>query len=135
MKKVSLILCTIMSICLLSGCTVTKIEEEKLRDIEYTIVKEEEQPEEVQVLIADNLEGRMQMSYVDQGMEYIIIGYGIQETSGYSIEVLEMYETENALYVRTNLLGPFSGEEVVEAPTYPYIVIRIEENEKLIVYE
>lgn len=135
MKKLSLLLCTMMSICLLSGCTITKIEEEKLQDLEYTIVKEDEQPEEVQILIADNLEGKMQMSYVDQGMEYIIIGYGAQETSGYSIEVLEIYETENAIYVTTNLLGPLSGEEVVETYTYPYIVIRMEESEKLIVYE
>ncbi len=120
---------------ILSGCTVTKIEEEKVQDIAYTIVSEVEQPQEVQLLIAENKQGKMKMSYTDQGLEYIIIGYGVQETSGYSIEVLEVYESANALYVTTNLLGPMSGEDVVELPTYPYVVICIEENEKPIVYE
>lgn len=121
--------------CVLWGCTISKVESEKIQDLEYTIVSEAEQPEEVQELIMTNKESRMTMSYIDQGYEYIIIGYGAQETSGYSVEVLEVYESENALYVCTNLLGPFSGEEVVETPTYPYIVICIVENEKPVVYE
>lgn len=120
---------------ILSGCMVTKVEEEKVQDIAYTIVSEEEQPQEVQFLIEENKQGKMKMSYTDQGLEYIIIGYGAQETSGYSIEVLEVYESANAIYVTTNLLGPMSGEDVVELPTYPYVVICIEENEKPIVYE
>lgn len=112
-----------------------KVEEEKVQDLEYTIVNQEDQPEEVQLLIADNKTSKMKMSYTDQGLEYIIIGYGAQETSGYSVEVLEVYESENAVYVITNLLGPLSGEDIVELPTYPYIVICIQENQKPIVYE
>lgn len=119
----------------LGGCAVEKMETEKIGEIEYTIVKEVEQPEEIRILIADNYETKMKMSYIDQGMEYIIIGYGEQTTSGYSIEVVEIYETENTVCVDTSLLGPLSGEEIVEVTTYPYIVIAIEENEKPVVYE
>lgn len=129
------IVLTIAALQVLGGCTAEKMETEKIREIEYTIVKEEEQSEEIRILIADNYETKMKMSYIDQGMEYIIIGYGEQTTSGYSIEVVEIYETENTVCVDTNLLGPLSGEEIVEVTTYPYIVIAIEENEKPVVYE
>ncbi len=135
MKKYFLFLVVLLWSYLLCGCTVMKVEEEKVQDLEYSIVNQEDQPEEVQILIADNKANKMKMSYTDQGLEYIIIGYGAQETSGYSVEVLEVYESENAVYVTTNLLGPLSGEEIVELPTYPYVVICIQENQKPIVYE
>lgn len=135
MKKIKCLLVCSLAVYLLSGCTITKVEDKKVQDLDYTIVKEEELPEEVQWILADNQESKMKMSYVDQGLEYVIIGYGAQMTSGYSVEVLEVYESESAVYVRTNLLGPSSEEEIVELTTYPYIVICIEENEKPIVYE
>lgn len=135
MKKLVLLPFMIMGMYMLCGCTVTKVEEEKLNDLEYTIVKLEEQPEEIQTLIAENQETKMKMSYTDQGKEYIIIGYGAQMTSGYSVVVLEVYESENAIYVKTNLLGPIGDENIVETTTYPYIVICIEENEKPIIFE
>ena len=34
------------------------------------------------------------------------MGYGTQETGGYSIAVNALYETANAIYVDTNLIGP-----------------------------
>lgn len=125
----------VLALTFTTGCTVFEIQEEKLQDIEYTIVKEENQPEEVQLLVEDNQDKEMKMSYTDQGVAYIIIGYGAQETSGYSVEVLEVYETENTVQIDTNLMGPLSSENVVEVETYPYIVICIAENEKPIVYE
>ena len=117
------------------GCTITQSRTEKLQDLQYTVVRTEEQPEEIQMLISENKETRMKMSYKDQGQEYIIVGYGQKGTSGYSVEVLEVYETENTVNVDTNLLGPISEEEAVEGTTYPYVVICIEENNKPIVYE
>lgn len=129
----NVMICIVAS--LLCGCTVIKIEEEEIQSLDYAIVREEAQPEEVQILIEENQDGKMKMSYIDQGVEYIIIGYGAQETSGYSVEILSVYETENAVYVSTNLLGPMSGEAVIESITYPFVVIAIEENEKPIIYE
>ena len=61
-------------------------------------------------------------------------GYGKQETSGYSIEVAEIYETENAIYVQTDLIGPSNDEKIVERPTYPYIVLKTESIDKNVVF-
>ena len=38
----------------------------------------------------------MKLTFADQGMLYIVEGYGEQATSGYSIEVADCFETENA---------------------------------------
>lgn len=124
-----------MVLMMICGCSVTKSRTEKVQDLEYSIVRLEEQPEEIQILVEENKDTRMKMSYIDQGQEYIIVGYGEQATSGYSIEVTEVYETENTVNIDTNLLGPASEEEIVEITTYPYVVICIKENEKPVLYD
>ena len=63
------------------------------------------------------------------------IGYGRQETTGYSIEVNECYETEHTVVVRTTLLGPQKKEKTHKKKTYPYIVIKIPYTDKQIIYE
>lgn len=66
---------------------------------------------------------------------YIVRGYGRQETTGYSIEVNECYETEHTVVVRTTLLGPQKKEKTHKKKTYPYIVIKIPYTDKQIIYE
>ena len=41
-----------------------------------------------------------------------------------------LYETEDAVHVHTNLLGPEKGEETKDAATFPYVVIQLEYIEK-----
>ena len=81
----------------------------------------------------------MWISYADTGNEgrylYIVKGYGRQETTGYSIEVNECYETEHTVVVRTTLLGPQKKEKTHKKKTYPYIVIKIPYTDKQIIYE
>lgn len=135
MKRYHVILFAVLVVISLCGCTVTQKKTDKIDDIAYTIVQEENQPEEVRALIEANKTTSMKLSYTDQGKQYIIIGYGTQETSGYSVEIREVYETENTVYIDTNLLGPDSKEEIATVATYPYIVIEITESVKPIVYD
>lgn len=127
-----LLLCTLLCV---SGCSVVKTNAEKGDEVEYTVISGSEVPKELLEFIDENKYNRMKLTYTDQGLEYVIIGYGVQSTSGYSVEVLELYETENTIVVGTNLLGPAQQEEVVECETFPYIVILIEETEKPIMFE
>ena len=76
-----------------------------------------------------------QMSYADQGSLYIARGYGKQPTSGYSVTVTRLYETENSICISTDLLGPEKGEETKEAATYPYVVVRLDYVEKDIIFD
>lgn len=117
------------------GCTVKKMSTEKIRDIAFTVVKEEEIPEEFQAEIQKKKEQPFKLTYADQGMLYIAQGYGKRQTSGYSIEVNACYETENAVYVQTSFLGPSKEEQIVEADTFPYIVIKLEWIDKHVVFQ
>lgn len=119
---------------LASGCTIRKEDTEKLRDIDFTVVKSEDVPEELRDIIQEKQENETKLFYADEGYLYVVRGYGKQDTSGYSVEVRDCYETENTICVETNLLGPPKGEEVVDKPTYPCVVIKMEYSEKDVIF-
>ena len=51
------------------------------------------------------------------------------------MEVRELYETEDAVRIRTNLLGPEKGEETKEITTFPYVVVQLEYIEKDVIFD
>ena len=55
-------------------------------------------------MIGDEEKHPFRLVYADQGILYIAEGYGEQPTTGYSVEVRELYETEEEIRVRTSLL-------------------------------
>ena len=59
----------------------------------------------------------------------------MQSTGGYSISVEELYETADAVYIHTGLIGPAKGELVAEAESFPYIVVKVEYTDKRVVFE
>lgn len=116
------------------GCASQTDKTEKLRDLEFTVLDKDEIPESFMEEISKRVEKGFKLTLEDQGYLYIAEGYGKQETSGYSIEVAKLYETENAIYVQTDLIGPSNDEEIVEKPTYPYIVLKTESVDKNVVF-
>lgn len=135
MKKIISIIFCICILTSLCGCSTQKNATEKIQDIDFTVVKEEDIPEELKSMIEEKEKESFKLTYSDQGELYIAVGYGEQPTSGYSIEVLECYESENAIYVHTNLIGPSNDEKIVESKTYPYIVIKMEAIDKNVVFQ
>lgn len=133
-RLVSTILLTVilLSLC---ACSVEKTSTTKIRDIEFTVTEEKNIPEELQGMIDEKQNTPFKLTYADQGALYIAEGYGQQPTSGYSIEVQECFETKNAIYLHTNLIGPAKEEKIVEADTYPYIVIKMEFIDKNVVFQ
>lgn len=117
----------------LSGCGST--EDLKLRDLEFTILSEEKIPEQLTTMIAEKKEAPFQFTYSDNENLYICVGYGEQESGGYSIAVNELYLTEENIHVDTNLLGPESTEKSNKVPSYPYIVIKTEYLDKTVIFE
>lgn len=77
----------------------------------------------------------MKISYGDQGMLYIVRGYGEKDTEGYQAEVRELYETKNAIYIRTYLKGPKSEEEAKEKKTCPYVAVKMPYSAKKIRFD
>lgn len=139
MKRIKWIVMVIAGIMLLSGCGFGTIEEQKTGDITYEIVKKEDIPKQLQEEIKEAEKSEMWISYADTGNDaaslYVVRGYGTQQTTGYSIEVNDCYETENTVVVCTTLQGPKKREKIHKKKTYPYIVIKIPYTEKQIIYE
>lgn len=122
-------------IILMCGCSVQKDDMKKLRDIEFTVIDEHKLPVELGQYIEEEKEEPFEITYGDEGYLYVVKGYGTKETSGYSIEVEECFETSNVIYVKTNLLGPPKDEEILDEETFPYIVLKMEYSDKSVVFE
>ncbi|MCM1252757.1 MAG: protease complex subunit PrcB family protein [Clostridium sp.] len=108
---------------------------EKIKDLDFTVIAEDKLPEELLAMIEEKKADSFKMTFEDRGFLYICVGYGQQETAGYSISVNALYETGNAVYIDTNLIGPGPEEKGKNAPTYPYIVVKTENVSKPVVFD
>lgn len=118
-----------------AGCSVEKTEAVKGNNLDFTLVEESGIPEELKPLIEEKKDKEFKMTFDTGEFRYIAVGYGVQKTGGYSISVDALYDTENAIFIRTNLIGPAKGETVTEAESYPYVVVKTEFLDKSVVFE
>ncbi len=132
MKKWCLL---ILIVCILTGCGVQTQDEERLSDLEFTVMDLEKVPEELRNVLEEKKANPFKVTYEDEGYMYICVGYGEQQTSGFSIVVDDLYLSANAVYVNTELLGPGNGEETTSATTCPYIVLKLQDLEQPVVFE
>ena len=120
---------------LLGACGIEQTSRTKVKDLDYTIVAEEEIPETLKEKIEEKKAADFKMTYMDEAFLYIVRGYGECETGGYSICVRELYLTSNAVLVYTELLGPRKGESISKSPSYPFIVIKTEKRDENVIFE
>ena len=137
MKRKGKLFSAVLAMCLslLSGCTFLSEEKIKLRDLEFTVLSEEKIPEEFKAIIEEKKSEPFQITYSDNEYLYICVGYGEQETGGYSIAVNELYLTETNICANTSLLGPDASEKGNKTPSYPYIVIKTEFLDQTVIFE
>ena len=133
-RKYILMIILLGVLMLLSGCVLKECEE-KVKDLEFTVTKEEELPEALRQQIEEKKEGDFRFTYSDNEYLYVARGYGIQETGGYSISVEDCYLSDTAICVKTRLQGPKNGEEVTKAPSYPFIVLKLELREEEVLFQ
>ena len=117
---------------LMCGCVMPDTSDKKVADMEFAIVDTSVLPEEIQSMIEEKKETAFQMAYHEDAWTYIILGYGTQETSGYSIQVNDVYQGENGVWVDTDLIGPQKSEVIEDVPMYPYVVIQTEKIDQMI---
>lgn len=123
-----------MALCV-SACAAPTQAEAKKEELEFTVVSEERLPEELLEIVESKKENAFKVTYADEGYLYICMGYGKQDSGGYSVTVNDLYETDNAVYVSTNLLGPKTGSTQGNSPSYPYIVLKVEFRDKTVVFD
>lgn len=108
---------------------------QKEKDVEYTVVPERDLPPLLLEKIQEHLEDGCKITYEEDGYLYIARGYGVQNSGGYSICVDELYTTQNALYLKTTLLGPHENEITPQTASTPYIVVKCEGIELPVVFQ
>lgn len=102
-------------------------EEEKIRDLDFTVVSSECIPKELLAEIESKKQEEFKVTFRDGNYLYLCMGYGKQETDGYSICVKDLYLTESSIVFDTTLLGPkHTKENKSKEASYPYIVIKME---------
>ena len=136
MKKYCYVVAILLfSSMLLTGCKITKAGTEKIRDLEYTVVDEEDIPDLLKEEIEQKKAEDFKLSYLEEGALYIARGFGMQETGGYSIQMQELYLADNAIYFKADLIGPEDRSGVSKAVSYPYIVIKTERRGENVIFD
>ena len=126
----------ILLLLALTVCFTACKEEEKIRDLDFTVVSSECVPKELLAEIEEKKQEEFQFYFQDGNYLYLCLGYGEKETCGYSICVKELYLTESSIVLDTTLLGPKSQEEKrVSQKSYPYIVIKIEYIDAVVIFK
>lgn len=130
-----LALCMIVGV-VLCGCEQSSVNpKEEGKECEYTVVAVRDCPEELLKNLEEKKINPFQMTYQDGNYLYMAVGYGEQKTGGYSILVKKLTETKDKIFLNTELRGPSKEETVPEKPSFPYVVIKMENVSKEVVFE
>lgn len=131
MKKLVLLLLAL----LLTGCSVSKIENIRVEDLDFTVVNEEDIPEELAEMIEKQKTEPFEITFESDGYLYAARGYGEQESGGYSIAVSDLYLGQGAIYIQTDLKGPRTAAEKLPGTSCPYIVLKMEGRTEPVIYQ
>lgn len=126
---------SLLMLVLLTACGGSKVSKQQETPLDYTVVPRSDVPETLLNTLNEKKSERMTMTYGEGEYLYIIVGYGVMPTGGYSISVERLVETEDEIFIKTNLRGPAAGEAVNKAESYPYIVVKTEYTDKKVVFE
>lgn len=133
-RKLFLGLLVCLGCLLLCGCKVEEGSDQKVKELEYEMVSEKELPGELKKAIEEKKGNEMEITYENDDALYIVRGYGKQQTGGYSIQIKKLYQAKNAIYLETELVGPGEKDVKKKAKSYPYIVIKTEKTEDVVVF-
>lgn len=125
---------TIFCVSICYGCGKNLAGEEKEK-VEYTICKDSSLPTQLKETLEQMKKRSGTFTYKNSMYTYLVVCYGSQSYSGYSIQIEECSKSKDALYLKTQLIGPSGSEPIMETETFPYIVIRCERTELLCIIE
>ena len=113
-KRRGRVLLAAVILMLLASCRITDVSEGERKELSYAIDQ----------ILRRKKESAFQMAYESGDDLYILRGYGKQKSGGFSIQIEEVSKSENAVFVRTKLVGPAAKEEQKGAASCPYVVLK-----------
>lgn len=136
-KRLGIVIAVVclMTVSVMVGCQSSKEDPEKVKDLDFTVVGQNEIPQELMEIIGQKKTAPFRLTFSSGEDLYIVAGYGEQKTGGYSISVSELYLTENSIVIKTELKGPEKSEQAGPASSYPYLVIKTAYMEEPVVFK
>ena len=122
-KRFLYLILSLTLLFLLSACGYKEENIDKVCDLEFTVLKQEEIPEELAAVIEEKKGEAFNLTYEDNAL-YIAVGYGGKDTGE------DLYLGKTSVCFRTKLIGPEKSEKVQEGISYPYIVVKTEYREE-----
>ncbi len=101
-----------------------------MTDLTYEIVSGSDVPHKVNEKIFKEKEKGFGFTYRDGEIMYIAFGFGRQNTGGFSIQMAAAKENEREILVEAKLIAPGPEEVVSTSPSYPYMILKVENVEK-----
>ena len=134
-----------LCVCCMNGCgketgengfgiSVQNENAEKIADLDYTLVADEEIPQELMDRIAAVQNQELRLTYSEGEFLYIVRGYG-EQPRGSSIQLLELYETNEGIVCRTQLVGGGKTDDDATTRANPYIVVKLPCDGQNVVFE
>ena len=133
-KRRGRVLLAAVILMLLASCRITDVSEGERKELSYAIVKPGDFPPEIDQILRRKKESAFQMAYESGDDLYILRGYGKQKSGGFSIQIEEVSKSENAVFVRTKLVGPAAKEEQKGAASCPYSSEMLLEEKSIAMY-
>lgn len=123
-----------MLMVLFTGCSSsegTSAEyDPNMPDLEYEIAQSKDLPQKVNEKIFNKQKEQFGFTYRDEDVMYIVFGFGEQPTGGYSIQVAALKDETDKIILEANLLPPGKEEVISPSPSYPVMILKIQDNDK-----
>ena len=117
------------------GCGMMQQKKGKEHAVEYTVLGEDQIPDEIRKVVDVKKQEEFQMTYQSEKELFLIKGYGQQMSGGYSIQVEELGVTSQAIFFKTKLIGPSDTKITLSPPSYPYIVVKMAYRKEPVIFE
>lgn len=142
MKRKSCLLAVLsgLLLCLcLCSCSAEVLHKEEGRQLDFTVTARSELPEEVEAVLDEKLGTSFETACQYGDSLYLICGYPVQESGGYSIRVNHLTATKDAIYFQAELIGPGSDETAGSTEnstsTAPWLVVKTEYLDLPVIFE
>ena len=123
---VYMIMIVFFLIASLTACEFRKTSVEKVKDLDYTVCDESRLPHELVKLINDKKKEPFKFTYRTNDYLYIVVGYGAQDRVDLNVMMTELYLTENAIFVETDLTTKETTTLEDGLVSYPWIAVKCE---------
>ena len=133
MKRLTSLILLFCLTLTLWGCSTNSAEENRT-DLEFTVVTPDQIPGELLQILESKKESSFALTYSDGNYLYIAIGAGKQPTGGYSYAIQGLWLSDNSICIDADLLGPSADEQTAKVPSYPYIVVKLEQRDEPVVF-